>query len=277
MVPVGQVMFVRHVTLICVVIFISIPSALGQRLPPGVAGKLASQLQKDWKDRPEWADMAISILKEDNAGMGQGNGWFKGSQLRYGFPWLQKNIDVDGDKQITAGEASAFLSKEQFGVLDRDRSGVLTGEDFDWSKGSPVFQDDPASDVFYRLDVDSNGRVTKEELLKFFDERASDVPFLTTEDLRDGLGLRKKTGQQPTQQRGAPPDSVRLQFLNQLLDGQMGFLKEGPQVDSDAPDFDLPLMTLDKKELEFSLSDERIQLSNEKGKRPVVLIFGSFT
>ena len=271
-------MFVRHVTLFCVLIPVSIPSAPAQGLPPGVAGKLGSQLQKDWKDRPEWADMAISILKDDSAGMGQGNGWFKGSQIRYGFPWLQKNIDVNGDNSISESEASAFLSKQQFGILDRNRSGQLTVDDFDWSKGSPVFQDDLAADVFFRLDVDSNGRVTKEELMKFFDSRASDVPFLTTEDLRDGLGLREReAGEQPQTQRGSPPDFMRLQLLNQLLDGQMGSLKDGPQVDDEAPDFDLPLMTLDKKELEFSLSGERIRLSDEKGQRPVVLIFGSFT
>ena len=117
----------------------------------------------------------------------------------------------------------------------------------------------------------------RRELEKFFDSRASDVPFLTTEDLRDGLGLRELP-KEPQQSRGGPPpDFVRFQMLDSLLSGDMGSLSDGPDVDEDAPSVDLPLMKLDKEELEFSLSEERFRLADHKGKRPVVLVFGSFT
>lgn len=253
-------------------------------LPPGLTKKLAEQMQQDWKDRPEWADMAIEILSGPSAGMGQGNGWFRGSQLRYSWKWVEDNFDVNTDQRVVPEETAIFFEGGQFPLVDRDRSGFLSKEDFDWSAGSPVFSErDTAADIFYRLDKDSNGRITKDELSKFFDERAVDVDFLTTEDLRDGLGLRKKTVQaeappQKTQDSQAgPPEFMRLRMLSQLLDRQMGSLTDGPDVEDDAPELDLPIMKLQDDKLTFELSNDRIRLSDHAGKRPVVLVFGSFT
>lgn len=254
-------------------------------LPPGLTKKLAEQMQRDWKDRPEWADMAIEILSDPSAGMGQGKGWFRGSQLRYSWKWVEDNFDVNTDQRVVPEETAIFFEGGQFPLVDRDRSGFLSKEDFDWSAGSPVFSErDTAADIFYRLDKDSNGRITKDELSKFFDERAVDVDFLTTEDLRDGLGLRNKKAVQPeappqkTQgSQTGPPEFMRLRMLSQLLDRQMGSLTDGPDVEDDAPELDLPIMKLQDDKLTFELSNDRIKLSDHVGKRPVVLVFGSFT
>ena len=52
-----------------------------------------------------------------------------------------------------------------------------------------------------------------------------------------------------------------------FLRGDMGWLTSGPQVGDVAPDFTLPKHD----------GTARIKLSDSFGKRPVVLVFGSFT
>ena len=56
-------------------------------------------------------------------------------------------------------------------------------------------------------------------------------------------------------------------LLKGLFEGEIGSFREGPSVGRLAPDFRLKLHDGDK---EVSLSDYR-------GKKPVVLVFGSFT
>jgi len=52
-----------------------------------------------------------------------------------------------------------------------------------------------------------------------------------------------------------------------LLDGELGSSHEGPAIGDDAPDF--TLKTQDGK--------RQIRLSQFRGQKPVVLVFGSFT
>lgn len=54
-------------------------------------------------------------------------------------------------------------------------------------------------------------------------------------------------------------------------------LESGPDLDQMAPDFKLPLLTHDAEKTELVLTDKFVKLSDSRGKRPVVLIFGSFT
>jgi hypothetical protein len=61
-----------------------------------------------------------------------------------------------------------------------------------------------------------------------------------------------------------PPKDV---LLWGLLTGEIGSGAEGPRLETDAPDF--TLKSPDGK--------QAITLSAHRGKRPVVLIFGSFT
>jgi peroxiredoxin len=52
-----------------------------------------------------------------------------------------------------------------------------------------------------------------------------------------------------------------------FLRGELGWLSAGPKIGDMAPDFDLPRHD----------RPERVKLSESLGKRPVVLVFGSFT
>jgi peroxiredoxin len=52
-----------------------------------------------------------------------------------------------------------------------------------------------------------------------------------------------------------------------LFSRQLGSLREGPEPGEMAPDFSLPAMD----------GTGKVTLSASRGKRPVVLIFGSFT
>ena len=69
----------------------------------------------------------------------------------------------------------------------------------------------------------------------------------------------------------------RWQLMDLLLAGGLGNMEPGPDLDDDAPNFRLPMLTKDKENHKLTLSTKRIQLADSKGKRPVVLIFGSFT
>ena len=62
------------------------------------------------------------------------------------------------------------------------------------------------------------------------------------------------------------PGLDRLKDLQMLLDGEFGSLSQGPSIDDEAPDFELPLQG----------KTETVKLSELRG-RPVVLVFGSFT
>ncbi len=59
-----------------------------------------------------------------------------------------------------------------------------------------------------------------------------------------------------------------LTLVKGLLEGEIGSFHEGPKVGRLAPDFSLPRHDDDAK---------TITLSQYRGKKPVVLIFGSFT
>ena len=70
-------------------------------LPPDLAARLGQLLEQDWKERPEWAEMAAQILQ--NEPMVLGKGWYKGSQSRYGWKWLIETFpDETGDGSTTA-------------------------------------------------------------------------------------------------------------------------------------------------------------------------------
>ena len=61
-----------------------------------------------------------------------------------------------------------------------------------------------------------------------------------------------------------------------LLTGELGSLTSGPELESDAPELDLPLVAHDESG-GLKLTDRLIKLSDALGRRPIVLIFGSFT
>jgi hypothetical protein len=73
----------------------------------------------------------------------------------------------------------------------------------------------------------------------------------------------------PGPRKAAQPEGggINYTLLKAYFDGDVASLREGPRPDAPAPDFKLP--TPDGK--------QSITLSNHLGKRPIVLVFGSFT
>ncbi|MDP7015902.1 MAG: hypothetical protein QGG36_08890 [Pirellulaceae bacterium] len=226
--------------------------------------RLSQMLEKDWPDRPEWASMAAALMKGE--GMRPGEGWWKGSQTRYDWKWLVATFDADKSGAIEVREME--LHKSLFLKLDRSGDLRLTQKDL----RDPPRPSGPAAvmgeELFFRLDRDSNGKVTQDEIVQFFKETDGDeVGFFTLADLQAGLGAPPKHLQEPG--NAGPlyrPGQNRMKDLEMLLSGQLGALEHGPNVNDPAPDFTLKVRGL----------DETVTLS-KRGDRPVVLIFGSFT
>jgi hypothetical protein len=152
-----------------------------------------------------------------------------------------------------------------FGRLDRGRDGSIKADDLDWSDRSAYArQAMPARHWFGMFDGNSNGRITREEWEALFKRAAKGKDFLTADDLREAFPTSpppRQPGEKPPQ---GPPKEM---LLRGLLAGELGSFREGPPLGADAPDF--TLRTHDDK--------QSIALSQYRGKKPVVLIFGSFT
>jgi Ca2+-binding EF-hand superfamily protein len=225
--------------------------------------QMGEMFDQDWKDRPEWGDLLIAILKDEP--MEPGKGWWRPSAARYDWGWLRKTFDADTNEKVDRGELSANLpiGQELFARLDRNLDDYVSEADFapEASDGPTAMAGKTASMLFSRLDIDSNGRVSPDEMTAFFNRADSDKSgYLTAEDLRavlSNVNAPKSAGSEPTSG----------QMLRMLFSNQLGWLEEGPALDSLAPDFTLPLHQ----------GNGTITLSHSRGNKPVVLIFGSFT
>ncbi len=240
--------------------------------------KLADLLKRDWPEgkNPEWTAMAAALLK--GKGMnGIGGGWFKSPESRYSWKWMRAEFDNNPrDGEIELQELPKG-SEAFFKRLDRNQDDAITSKDLLWTSNHVMDVYNPSSEVFQQFDRDSNGRLTKEEMTKFFDRYADGFNYLTPDDLKQGLRFSPPPppNVQQLQSRMRMPAQQRWYFFKLLLDGELGVIEPGPGIDEDAPDFRLPLLTKDKENHELKLSKERIRLS--ASKKPVVLIFGSFT
>lgn len=137
----------------------------------------------------------------------------------------------------------------------------MAADDFDWSDRNPYVQQSYiVNRLFRRIDQQGDGRLTRDELLTFFDKVSQGKDFIRSEDLRDAL-IGGPSGFLP----GDAPNQQVL--IRGLLLGEVGSLNEGPQVDAVAPDFEL--MTQD--------GSRKIRLSEQIGSKPIVLVFGNFT
>jgi hypothetical protein len=207
----------------------------------------------------EALEMAEAIL--GGSQMGPGEGWFHGSQSRYGWPWLTARYDENHDGKITRQQFGG--PAEFFDWLDRNGDGVLTAEDFDWSDRSAfVRQAGFANQVMSFLDADGNGRVSRAEWESFFAKAARGKDHLTADDLRAAL-----TPPVPPAGKTGSGGPSPLLLLSGLFSGEIGSFHEGPAVGALAPGFSLK--TVD--------GDQEVRLDSYRGKNPVVLIFGSFT
>ena len=194
--------------------------------------------------------------------MGPGEGWFGPTQSRYDWKWLAARFDADRDGRITRKEFKG--PAELFDRLDRDGSGVLTASDFDWSPNSPYVRMSGVLDGWLRrMDLSSNGRISREEWEEFFKKAARGKDYLTPSDLRDALLKMPPRKPDARPDRGPTPHIL----LAGLFKGELGSPLEGPGIGDHAVRFSLP--TPDGK--------RRIALGDSLGKKPIVLIFGSFT
>jgi hypothetical protein len=193
---------------------------------------------------------------------GANDGWFHPGKSRYTPQWLAGRYDANHDYKVTPDEFKG--PRAMFDRLDRDHSGVLTIDDFDWSEQSAYLrQAGQVGRSFQLVDTNSNGRISKQEWMALFENAAKDKDHLTPEDLRMALNPPPKPA--PAQ---PPTDApTRLTLLAGFFKGELGLPLEGPAIDELAPAF--ILKTQDGK--------RTISLAESRGKSPVVLIFGSFT
>jgi hypothetical protein len=212
---------------------------------------------------PEIFEMLAPIIKGDDlSDMGPGDGWFHPGQSRYGWEWLAARHHIAKDGTISRKEFKG--PTDLFERLDRDGDGVLSADDFNWSESSPFFRQQMITRQCFRLfDADSNGRISRKEWEAFFARAARGKDHLTPEDLRAALFP-------PTPRQSSEPQSIGpsplVAFLG-FLTGEFGSICEGPSIGQRAPNFTLP--TQDGK--------RKVRLADFRGKKPVVLIFGSFT
>jgi hypothetical protein len=209
--------------------------------------------------RSEGLEMVRAIL--EGSQMGPGEGWFHPGQSRYSWEWLVENFDADNDGKITRKEFPGDDSL--FKRLDRNGDGVLTADDFDWADNSSFLrQSGMARSWFSVIDSNSNGRISKEEWEEFFKKASKGKNHLTLDDLREAL----MPPQPPTSKDGGGGPSPFI-LIKGLLSGELGSFREGPRIGDRAPNF--RLKTHDGK--------QEITLGQFHGKKPVVLVFGSFT
>src|SRR5262249_16388311 len=150
-----------------------------------------------------------------------------------------------------------------FKLLDRNKDGAITATDLDWSDRNPEVQMmQMANRVFRKLNTAGNGKLSKEDLAKFFEQTAKGKEFLTPEDFTDAMLAGMPGG------GFLPGDApTRAMLVNGLYEGSLGSMQDGPALDQKAPDF--TLKTVDGK--------QSIQLAKLIGEKPVVLVLGNFT
>jgi hypothetical protein len=112
------------------------------------------------------------------------------------------------------------------------------------------------------MDADGDGHLTRDEWDAHFEGLTKDKGHLTPDDLR--LALFPPVPPRGNKAKGAKNADV---MLRAFLDGDAGSPFEGPRPGQAAPDFTLPTQD----------GAAKITLSQFREKKPVVLIFGSFT
>ncbi len=250
-------LFVKHAVagLALLASFRSLPAASPKNLSP--REYLPPTLS--WLREVESVQMLAAILGGTPPASG-GMGWFHPGQSVYGLKWLVERMDGDNDGIVSRQEFTG--PAELFDRLDRDHDGRLTRADFDWSDDAPLNrQMRIIHSLFRHADADHNEKLTAAEWQAMFRHAAAGKDALTREELHALLfppPLPKNPG------AGMPSPWM---LLKGMLDGEIGSLREGPAVGWLAPDFSLPNLDDDKP----------IALSSFRGKKPVVLVFGSFT
>lgn len=223
---------------------------------------IAKALAESFPDRPEWLDMLVDILQGSQ--LGPGDGWFRRAvaQTRFDWPSVAKQRDRDGDNQINRAEFPG--TDADFHRLDRDHDDALTADDFDFSPHA--LTPSPGMILFYRVDRDGNGKLTRAELNGFFDALDSGGEgFLSLSDMQEAF---RSPPRPPASARAeAPAGPSKETLIRGLFRQEIGSLQAGPALGEAALDF--TLKTNDGK--------NEVTLSKLIGPKPVVLVFGNFT
>jgi hypothetical protein len=220
--------------------------------------RLVQHVRRDAKES-DFALMLRAILS--GSMMGQGDGWFKSSESRYNWKWLAERFDVKKKGKIKEEDWTG--PKELFTRLDRDRNGTISEDDLDWSsKAAYVKQMNQAYQWLRLVDPNKDQKLTREEWSELFDKLAQGKTYLNADDVRALLNPTASAAQ-----FGFPDIPSKATLLKGLLSGELGSPCEGPKIGEKAPDF--TLATCDNL--------KSITLSQFLGKKPVVLVFGSFT
>jgi len=221
--------------------------AIGPAIRAGRMPELFEQIRSNFSTAPRTS--------------GSPGGWYHPSISRYTWPWLSSRFDGNGDGTILPAEFTGPV--DVWARLDRDHDGVLAATDFDWSERSAWYQmARQGSRRFDTIDSDANGRITAEEWQAFFTVVADGKDHLTNDDLRDAMFIN---AERPRSRFATFAD--RVDRLKVILNGDIGSMFEGPALGAPAPDF--TLTSQDRRGV--------VSLSEYRGKKPVVLIFGSFT
>jgi hypothetical protein len=211
----------------------------------------------------EFTRMLFAVLNQPIMAIGPGAGWFGPAESRYSWAWV---ADRHGVKPSAGVPEDKFKgASELFAALDRDRNGVLRADDFDWSDDAPfVRQLSEAGRWLGRADRNGDRKLSKDEWDALFKRAAAGKDHLTPDDVRALLYPPA-----PPRPSGAPPGMMpsKATLLTGLVTGEIGSSRPGPKVGEMAPDF--TLKTPDGK--------QTISLAEFRRRKPVVLIFGSFT
>lgn len=218
-------------------------------------------LAESWPDRPEWLDMYTDILQGSR--LGPNDGWFRRAVAQVRFTWdaTRGKYDRDSDGSISRAEFPG--SDNDFARLDRTGDRQLTKADFDFTVSYQA--PNPSLMLFNRLDKNSDGRVTREEFVAFFDQLGGGDSFLSVDDLQDKF----KPPAQPSGGVvvGGAGQPTKETLVRALFRQELGSMQPGPSIGDAFRDF--TLKTVDGR--------EEITLSKLVGEKPVVLIFGNFT
>lgn len=220
----------------------------------------AQELKKPEAERAEWVDMLIDIVGGSH--LGPNDGWFRRAlaQTRFGWQQVAKSYDRNGDEEIARCEYPG--SDADFARLDRNQSGAIDEDDFDFSPHA--LAPTPGLALFMRADRNSDGRLTPAELTAFFKRCDQDHQgFASLMDVQEAFRPGK-----PLKGSSTGPDGPKADTLIRgLFRQEIGSLQPGPAVGEIAPDF--TLKTTDGK--------SELTLSTLIGPKPVVLIFGNVT
>lgn len=220
---------------------------------------LSAQTAKSGAATDDWNQMLLAIMKNDLSGNA---GWFKPSESRYNWAWVQEHLDPAKRGAVSAKNSG--LPMAWFDRLDRDGDGLLTPIDFDWSDNSALAQKTMmARMVLMRADQDRDGKLSQEEWNALFERLTKGGGGLDVEALRKLIFPAM-----PPRPKGPPADMPSTTMLLQgLYRGELGSPFPGPRLGDFAPDFTLPAHDGTRK----------ISLRSFRAQKPVALIFGSFT